>query len=135
MACVEFNGKLTPLEMLKATQGCIAAIKKDSVPQAIVEGSNMFTASEKEIKNYIDKNILDEVVERIKKYKPELKDKNAVVNYITSNCLRMQKMSKPMTGTDDKAPNRGDMPQTDQVDSKKLVNKLENGVIEIPGNK
>lgn len=134
MACVDFEGDLSPLEMLKATQGCIAAIKKGSVPQAIVEGSNMFTASEKEIRNYIDKNILDEVVERIRKYKPELKDKAAVVNYITNNCLKMQENNKPMTGTNDKAPNRGDMPQTDQVDSKTLVKKLEKGVIEIPGN-
>ena len=43
--------------------------------------------------------------------------------------------NKPMSGSDDKAPNRGDMPQTDTVDSKELTNKLKNGVVEIPGNK
>ena len=134
MACVDFEGDLSPLEMLKATQGCIAAIRKN-VPSAIVEGSNMFTASEKEISNFVSKNILDEVVERIKKYKPELKDKEAVVNYITKNCLRMAANNKPMSGSDDKAPNRGDMPQTDTVSSKELTNKLKNGVVEIPGNK
>ena len=134
MACVDFEGDLSPLEMLKATQGCIAAIRKN-VPSAIVEGSNMFTASEKEISNFVSKNILDEVVERIKKYKPELEDKEAVVNYITKNCLRMAANNKPMSGSDDKAPNRGDMPQTDTVDSKELTNKLKNGVVEIPGNK
>lgn len=134
MACVDFEGDLSPLEMLKATQGCIAAIRKN-IPSAIVEGSNMFTASEKEISNFVSKNILDEVVERIKKYKPELEDKEAVVNYITKNCLRMAANNKPMSGSDDKAPNRGDMPQTDTVDSKELTNKLKNGVVEIPGNK
>ena len=61
MACIDYDGDLTALEMLKATQGCIAAIRKN-VPSAIVEGSNMFKASEKEIRSYIDKNILDEVV-------------------------------------------------------------------------
>lgn len=135
MAAVDFEGDLSPLEMLKATQGCIAAIKKDKVPQAIVEGSNMFTASEKEIHSYIEKNIMDEVVERIKKYKSDLKDKNDVVNYITSNCMRMKENNTPMGNTGDKAPNRGDMPQTDTVDSNTLTNKLEKGVIEIPGKK
>ena len=135
MAAVDFEGDLSPLEMLKATQGCIAAIKKDKVPQAIVEGSNMFTASEKEIQSYIEKNIMDEVVERIKKYKSDLKDKNDVINYITSNCMRMKENNTPMGNTGDKAPNRGDMPQTDTVDSNTLTNKLEKGVIEIPGKK
>lgn len=134
MACVDFEGDLSPLEMLKATQGCIAAIRKN-VPSAVVEGSNMFTASEKEISNFISKTIIDESVERIKKYKPELKDKNDVVNYITKNCLRMAANNKPMSGSQDKAPNRGDMPQTDTVDSKQLANKLKQGVVEIPGNK
>lgn len=134
MACVDFEGDLSPLEMLKATQGCIAAIRKN-VPSAIVEGSNMFTASEKEISNFISKTIIDESVERIKKYKPELKDKNDVVNYITKNCLRMAANNKPMSGSQDKAPNRGDMPQTDTVDSKQLANKLKQGVVEIPGTK
>lgn len=134
MACVDFDGDLSPLEMLKATQGCIAAIRKN-VPSAIVEGSNMFTASEEEISKFISKHILDEVVERIKKYKPELKDKDSVVGYITKNCMRMKSSNTPMQGTDDKAPNRGDMPQTDTVNSKELENKLKNGVVEIPGNK
>ena len=134
MACVDFEGDLSPLEMLKATQGCIAAIRKN-VPSAVVEGSNMFTASEKEISDFVSKNIIDESVERIKKYKPELKDKNDVVNYITKNCLRMAANNKPMSGSQDKAPNRGDMPQTDTVDSKQLANKLKQGVVEIPGTK
>jgi Trp operon repressor len=136
MAAVDFDGDLSPLEMLKATQGCIAAIKKDKLPQAIVEGSNMFKASEKEIRSYIDKNILDEVVERIKKYKNDLKDKNDVVNYITSNCMSMKENNAPMTGSGgEQAPNRGDMPQTDMVDGKELTNKLEKGVVAIPGKK
>ena len=134
MACVDFEGDLSPLEMLKATQGCIAAIRKD-VPSAIVEGSNMFTASEKEVSDFVSKNILDEVVERIKKYKPELKDKNEVVSYITKNCMAMKANNVPMKGSNEKAPNRGDMPQTDRVDSKQLANKLKQGVVEIPGTK
>ena len=90
MACVDFEGDLSPLQMLKAIQGCIAAIKKDKLPQAIVEDRNMLTASEKAIKDYVSKNILDEVIERIKHYKKELKDKDAVVDYITSNCMSMK---------------------------------------------
>ena len=90
MACVDFEGDLSPLQMFKAMQGCIAAIKKDKLPQAIVKNRNMLTASKKAIKDYISKNILDEVVERIKHYKKELKDKDAVVDYITSNCMSMK---------------------------------------------
>lgn len=134
MACVDFDGDLSPLEMLKATQGCIAVIRKN-VPSAIVEGSNMFTASEEEISDFISKHILDEVVERIKKYKPELENKEDVVSYITKNCMRMKSNNSPMRGSNDQAPNRGDMPQTDTVDSKELAKKLKNGVVEIPGNK
>lgn len=134
MACVDFEGDLSPLEMLKATQGCIAAIRKN-VPSSIVEGSNMFNASEDAIRKYIAENILDEVVERIKKYKSNLKDKNDVVNYITSNCMLMKSNNMPMKGNNETAPNRGDMPQTDTVDSNVLKDKLENGVIEIPGKK
>lgn len=135
MACVDFEGDLSPLQMLKATQGCIAAIKKDKLPQAIVEGSNMFTASEKAIKDYISKNILDEVVERIKQLNKNLKDKDAVIEYITNNCMSMKENNTPMGNTGDTAPNRGDMPQTDMVDQKALTNKLEKGVVEIPGKK
>ena len=136
MACIDYDGDLTALEMLKATQGCIAAIRKN-VPSAIVEGSNMFSASEKEVANYIAKNILDEVVERIKKYVPELKDKNDVVKYITNNCMRMKTNNIPMFGQGgtSSAPNRGDMPQTDTVSQNDLAARLKNGVIEIPGNK
>lgn len=135
MAAVDFRARgMSPLRMLKATQGCIAAIKKGKLPQAIVEGSNMFTASEKAIKDYISKNILDEVVEAIKKYKKNLKDKNAVIEYITSNCMSMKNENKPMTGTNEKAPNRGDMPQTDMVSADELEGKLKKGVVSIPGN-
>ena len=91
MDAVDFRARgMSPLRMLKAMQDCIAAIKKDKLPQAIVEDRNMLTASKKAIKNYISKNILDEVVERIKHYKKELKDKDAVVDYITSNCMSMK---------------------------------------------
>jgi hypothetical protein len=135
MAAVDFRARgMSPLRMLKATQGCIAAIKKSEIPREFVKGSNMFTASEKAIKDYISKNILDEVVEAIKKYKKELKDKDAVVDYITSNCMSMKNENKPMTGTNEKAPNRGDMPQTDKVSADELENKLKNGVVSIPGN-
>ena len=134
MSCVDFEGDLSPLEMLKAVQGCIASIRKD-VPSSIVEGSNMFTTSKDKIKKYIEQNILDEVVERIKHYKPNLKDKNDVVDYITNNCMMMQSNNVPMKGSNETAPNRGDMPQTDTVNSNELKNKLKNGVIEIPGNK
>lgn len=134
MACVDFEGDLSPLEMLKAVQGCIASIRKD-VPSSIVEGSNMFTVSRDKVQKFVEQNILDEVVERIKQYKSNLKDKNDVVNYITDNCMMMKSNNVPMKGSNNDAPNRGDMPQTDTVDSKQLKNKLENGVIEIPGNK
>lgn len=122
MESLNFIGDLTPLQMLKSTQGSIAA-EVGKVPVAKVEGKNMFDISEKELRSYVDSKLSDEVVEKFPKYRSNLNTREEVVDFIVGNCLKLIENHKPIKG----APSRSLMPQTDQAPG--ALERLDKGTV------
>lgn len=113
--CINIEGNLSPISMLKAVQATIASntgtlIRKD------IEGENLYDASEGAIKNYI-KNHVD--MEKLQKFY------NDPVEELTKNCLKLKINNPPILG----APQRGDMPQTSK--DPELFKDLKKGVTDI----
>lgn len=119
------NNEISPIQMLKATQGAIAATKADKtndndgeLPQAIVEGQNLFSDSwdENAIKNHIIEVVKsagteEAIMKKMKKYKGDIIETfDDFVQYVTDNLLQLKGNNYPTMG----APGRGDMPQTDK---------------------
>lgn len=130
MLCFNYDGHLTPIEMLKAVQGAIASVMADDndnnekLPSSHVEGKNIYDMSDKEISNYIKKYLTKEVSDKIR----TLTQSNNVERYILDNIKRFQQDNKPPKGM----PNRGDMPQTNKAGTEK-GNKI-TSMPEYPGS-
>ena len=123
MVCCNYDGDISPIQMLKATQGDIAAVKADDnkndgkIPSEKVEGQNLFDDKwdKKAIIEYIKKTAKPEVPKIFSKYHANLTDIDAVAEFVAENLMDLKSNNYPEQG----APNRGDMPQTDQGGSNK----------------
>lgn len=135
VVCLDYSGNITPMEMLKITQGAIAATK-GNIKSNEKHGTNIYDMKKFDIKKYIEQNIIDDVVLAFKtRDNNKFVDKTDVVNYLTDNAVAMIK-NHPLLNN---APNRGLMPQTSDGDNTKmsepLKNMRDNKMTEIPGNK
>ena len=123
MVCFDYDGDISPIQMLKAVQGAIAAVIADKndnngkIPSSIVDDKNLFTMSKSEIVEYIKNTITDEVKELIKDNVNIQSDD--VVDYLTENIISLQNNNYPEDGM----PNRGEMPQTDKAGKDKSDKK------------
>ena len=131
MVSINFKGALSVIQMLKATQGAIAAYmannnSQDNIPSAKVEkGFNIYENSREDMVNFLydvyDGKItmgsnrcnVDAVIQQLKQYIPEVTDKNSLTNYICNNVMELKNNHAPVAS----APNRGFMPQTDKAGS------------------
>ena len=128
MVCINFKGAMSATQMLKATQGAIAAYmsKNDSteVPSSVVaKGFNIFDKDRTEMESFLeqvyngyismgsDKCNVDEVIAQLGQFVPEVKDKASLTKYICDNAENLKNDHTPVVG----APNRGLMPQTDKA--------------------
>lgn len=132
--CLDYSGDITPIEMLKITQGAIAATK-GNIDSHEKHGENIYNMKKFDIKKYIEQNISEDVILAFKtRDAATFVDKQDVVEYITNNTVAMVK-NHPLLNN---APNRGLMPQTsdgsDRI-SEPLKNMRDNKMTEIPGNK
>lgn len=107
LAALDLSNIKNPMDGLKATQLGIAG-NIGKVPTQSVQGSNLLTMGEAELKKYVTNTITDEVLEVFKKYQKG-DSKEAVANYIWNNVKEMQSNNQPVPG----APKRDIMPQTD----------------------
>lgn len=134
VVCINYDGNVTPIEMLKITQGAIAAAR-GKIESHEKRGENLYTMKKFDIKKYIEQNLSDDVVLLFKtRDNGTFVDRNDIVDYITNNTITMIK-NHPLLNN---APNRALMPQTsDGTDklSKPLQNMRDNKMTEIPGNK
>lgn len=119
MVCCDYDGDISAIQMLKATQGSIAAVKADEtnkndgqLPSEDVHGQNLFSDEwgEEQIKKYIMEKAVENVPEVLHKYVPEVTDKKSLADYLCENLLILKANNYPESD----APNRGDMPQTDK---------------------
>ena len=110
MVCFDYDGDISPIQMLKAVQGAIAAVMADNngnnekIPSGKTKDKNLFDMSEKDIRDYIEKTIVDEVKEALLKH-------NITIDNLVENIISMQNNNYPETNM----PSRGEMPQTDKA--------------------
>ena len=139
MVCFDYDGDISPIQMLKAVQGAIAAVMADDndnnekLPSGKTQDQNLFDMSEKDISSYIDNTIIDDVVEILNFHDMD-------VNDLVENIISLQNNNYPEKGM----PNRGEMPQTDKAGKTKgdkqssfpdkdgsALNKLKDGKIDV----
>ena len=118
MLCFDYDADISPVQMLKAVQGAIAAVlasnnKKDELPQSKVKSQNIYDNEwgPEKIKKWIDETITDECVEVLKQYYPKCDGKDDVVKILTDNVTSFKINNPPVA----QAQHRGDMPQPDKA--------------------
>ena len=118
VACINIDGNLSPMSMLKAVQATIGSnlgtlITKD------VKGTNLFDLNEKEISKILNTNMTNKAKSVLSKYY------NDPISAITKNCIGLKNNNSPILN----APERGEMPQTSK--DPQLFNDLKNGVTNV----
>ena len=110
-----YDGEISPIQMLKAVQGTIAAVKADDnnnngkLPSNKADGPNLFDKSfnEEKIRKYIedtlDENLVDLYIERI----DECMDYDTTIDWIVERLLDVKSNNYPF----ESAPGRKNMPQ------------------------
>ena len=147
MKAINFKGDLSAMEMLKATQGVIAAWKSEhgeahsGVPsQTASPGFNIYDKNRKEMEGFLDhvfdgeidqkgkKCDVDQVIAVVSQYLPEIKDRASLTKHLCDGAERLKNNNGPVGG----APNRGLMPQTDQagaISNDSAVQKMKDGSV------
>ena len=110
-----YDGDISPIQMLKAVQGTIAAVKADDnknngkLPSNKVEGPNFFDDdfNRKKIRKYLEDTFDDSLVDVYCDYIKECKDRNSIMKYLEERLLDIKANNYPFEA----APSRDDMPQ------------------------
>ena len=110
-----YDGDISPIQMLKAVQGTIAAVKADDnnnngkLPSNKVEGPNFFDDDfdRKKIRKYLEDTFDDSLIDIYCEYIPECKDRNDIMKYLEERLLDIKANNYPFEA----APSRDDMPQ------------------------
>ena len=110
-----YDGDISPIQMLKAVQGTIAAVKADDnnnngkLPSSKVDGPNFFDDSfdEKKIRKYLDDTFDESLTNIYCKYLDNCKNKNDIIEYLTERLLDIKSNNYPF----ESAPSRENMPQ------------------------
>ena len=110
-----YDGDISPIQMLKAVQGTIAAVKADKnnnngkLPSSKVEGPNFFSNKfdRKKIRKYLEDTFNDDLIDIYCEYIKECKDKNDIMKYLEERLLDIKANNYPF----ESAPSRDDMPQ------------------------
>lgn len=118
LECIDIDGDLSPLSMLKAVQ-CTIASNLGHLIRNNISGSNLYDMSEKQIEKYIRDNIEDTAVENLSKYYEN------PINALVKNVIQMQRNNTPILN----APDRGEMPQTSKDPD--LFDDLKAGVTDV----
>lgn len=119
MLCFDYDADISPVQMLKAVQGAIAAVyakeKDGKLPQSEVKSQNIYDNewTVEKIKKYINDNITDDVVAELCKHLDKCNNKDDVVKKLVG-CVVSLKVNNPPVAN---APHRGDMPQPDKAGS------------------
>lgn len=126
MVCFDYDAEISPIQMLKAVQGNIAAALAErdedpDIPSGKTAGPNLFDKewNKEKIKDYVSNKITDEVVDELIKLKASNKsnypikfdDKEDVVGWLCDNIWNVKIDNYP----EENSPSRGEMPQTDKA--------------------
>jgi hypothetical protein len=115
MSTIDLSNVKHPFNALKSVQlGIAAGVDKlgneiTKIPIETVQGKNLFKVTETELKDYVVKNIKENIVAIFTEFDKKLKTKENIADYFWKNVLLMKKFNSNIAG----APGRGLMPQTD----------------------
>jgi len=122
-----YDGDISPIQMLKAVQGTIAAVKAEDnnnngkLPSNKVNGPNFFGDSfgRKEIRKYLEDTFDNSLIDIYCEYINECRDRKDIMKYLEERLLDIKANNYPL----ESAPSRDDMPQvfkggTDKNDKK-----------------
>ena len=110
-----YDGDISPIQMLKAVQGTIAAVKADDnknngkLPSNKVEGPNFFDDDfdRKKIRKYLEDTFNDSLIDIYCEYIKKCKDRDDIIKYLEDRLLDIKANNYPFEA----APSRDDMPQ------------------------
>lgn len=119
---INLDCDLSPISVLKAIQATIGS-NLGTLNRKDAKGKNLFELSEKQIKEYLEKNMTDKAKEILSKH---YEDPNVdPIEQVLKNCVRLKSNNHPIID----APDRGDMPQTSK--DPELFKDLDKGITEI----
>ena len=115
MLAFNYDGDISPIQMLKAVQGTIAAVKADDnknngkLPSNKIKGPNFFDDDfdRKQIRKYLEETFDDSLVDIYCKYIKSCKDRKDIIKYLEERLLDIKANNYPF----ESAPSRDDMPQ------------------------
>ena len=115
MLAFNYNGDISPIQMLKAVQGTIAAVKADDnknngkLPSNKIKGPNFFDDDfdRKQIRKYLEETFDDSLIDIYCKYIKSCKDRKDIIKYLEERLLDIKANNYPF----ESAPSRDDMPQ------------------------
>jgi hypothetical protein len=110
-----YDGDISPIQMLKAVQGTIASVKADKnnnngkLPSNDVKGPNFFDESfnEKKIRKYIEDYLNEDLIDQYVDHIDECYDYDTTIEYLVERLLDIKSNNYPF----DTAPDRKNMPQ------------------------
>ena len=122
MVCFDYDADISPIQMLKAVQGNIAAAlaKRDAdpeIPTGKTAGPNLFDREwdRDKIREYVESKLTDAAADEYMKHNKDMKSKEDVVGLLCENIWNLKINNYP----EDNAPSRGEMPQTDKAGKEK----------------
>jgi hypothetical protein len=115
MLAFNYDGDISPIQMLKAVQGTIAAVKADDnknngkLPSNKIKGPNFFDDDfdRKQIRKYLEETFDDSLIDIYCKYLKNCHDRKDIIKYLEERLLDIKANNYPF----ESAPSRDDMPQ------------------------
>ena len=115
MLAFNYDGDISPIQMLKAVQGTIAAVKADDnenngkLPSNKIKGPNFFDDDfdRKQIRKYLEETFDDSLIDVYCEYIKSCKDRKDIIKYLEERLLDIKANNYPF----ESAPSRDDMPQ------------------------
>lgn len=122
MVCFDYDADISPIQMLKAVQGNIAAAlaSRDNdpeIPSGKTAGPNLFDKEwdKDKIREYVTSKLTDSASTEYMRHDKDRKSKEDVIDILCENIWNLKINNYP----EDNAPSRGEMPQTDKAGKEK----------------
>lgn len=122
MVCFDYDADISPIQMLKAVQGNIAAALANrdddpEIPSGKTAGPNLFDKEwdKGKIREYVTSKLTDNAADEYMKHDKDRKSKEDVIDILCENIWNLKINNYP----EDNAPSRGEMPQTDKAGKEK----------------
>ena len=121
---IDFTGKLSPMQMLKAVQATIGS-NLGKIPVSTVDGKSLYKVSEDQLVDYVDRYLSEKAEKQYIELVEGVTNRDDVIYYLVQNAMKLKANNTPIIG----APKRNIMPQCDQ--DPEVFEDLDEGVTEL----